>query len=170
MFAKYYCLMLMPGLLVLATSCNDVKTTTQIQHEHMDEMKCLAGAHLVHMVDNAMLQDMSIADHHFVAHTAEISGSGAERLDRFAPFLNAYGGVLRYETYCEDEPLVTQRMEHVREYLALAGCNMDRVAVQQMIAAGRGLPADDAVEIKTKGTAKPEGGAPSGDIGLSLGQ
>lgn len=146
MFVKYRRLLLIPGLLVAATSCTKVKTATEINTDRMDEMRRLAGAHFVHMVDNAMLHDMSIADHHFVGHTAEISGTGVARLDRFAPILNAYGGVVRYETYCEDEALVSTRIEHVREYLALAECDMDRVEIERMISGGRGMSASEAVE------------------------
>jgi hypothetical protein len=170
MLVKYARLMLIPGLLVLATSCNETRTATQIQMDEMDKTKALANAHLAHMVDNAMLQDMSIADHHFVGHTAELSGTGVARLDRMAPFLDAYGGVVRYETYCPDEALVRERIEHVREYLALLECDMHRIEIKQMISGGRGMSADEAIEKKAKGTAKPGPDASGGGFMIGTGQ
>ena len=170
MFSKYCGLLLIPGLLLAGGCCcpERIKTATDIQMEAMDETKCLAGAHFVHMVDNAMLQDMAIFDHHFVPHTAEISGTGAMRLDRFAPLLNTYGGVVRYQTYCEDEALVARRIEHVREYLALAECDMDRVEVKRAMSGGRGMTAREAIEAKARGTARPESES-AGGMSLNLG-
>ncbi len=157
MFARYRTTILMVGLLVAVAGCNHkVKTTTQIQHEKMDEAKAAHGSHLDQMVDNGMMQNMSVADIHFVAHTAELSGTGVTRLDRMAPYLETYGGTVRYETYLGDEALVVKRMVHVREYLALVGCDMERVAVKHMISGGRKMAATDAIEIKERGTAQPD--------------
>ncbi len=165
MFARYRTSILLCGLLVIATGCNEkIKTTTQMQHENMDEAKELHGAHLDQMADNGMIHNMSVVDFHFVPHTAELSGTGVTRLDRLAPYLETYGGTVRYETYLGDEALVGKRMLHVREYLALAGCDMQRVKVERLISGGRKMAATEAIDIKEKGTAMPD--EQGGDAGV----
>jgi hypothetical protein len=127
------------------------KTAWQQQMAHMEKAKEHYGQHLDDMADNAILHDMSLADFHFVAHTSEISGTGADRLNRMAHLLSTYGGTVRYETAEADATLVNQRLDHVKEYLKVAGCDMDRVQVKTMISGGRGMPARDAIEINERG-------------------
>ena len=157
------------SLLTLCVSCNDVMTATDLAFAKMDEAKANAGTHHEHMIDNAMLHDMTVVDHYFVPHTAEISGTGAYRLDRLAQYLVTYGGVVRYQSYAGDNDLANQRIDHVHEYLALAGCDMDRVHVERMISGGRGLPAGDAIEVKHKGTADSDSGGSASPIALPTG-
>ena len=121
------------------------------------------------MADNAMLHDMSVADIHFVPHTAELSGTGAARLNRMATLLDTYGGTVRYETFNTDEALVKQRLDHVHEYLALTGCDMGRVQVKTMISGGRGMTASKAMIVEKKGTAK-DSKAASSNISMSTGE
>ncbi|MDO8629078.1 MAG: hypothetical protein Q7R41_01185 [Phycisphaerales bacterium] len=161
-------------LSLTSTACNGknkAMTGTDIEMRNMDCAKAHYGTHMTAMADNAMLQDMSVADFHFVPHTSELSGTGADRLDRMAVLLNTYGGTVRYETDLRDQELLKRRMDHVREYLALAGCNMDRVDVKTMISGGRGMAADKAIIVDRKGTAKPgsTGGAPAAASGGSSG-
>ncbi len=149
------------ALALTSAACNDknkAMTGTDIEMRNMDCAKAHYGTHMTDMADNAMLQDMSVADFHFVPHTSELSGTGADRLDRMAALLNTYGGTVRYETDLGDQELLKKRMDHVREYLAVAGCNMDRVEVKAMISGGRGMAADKAIIVDLKGTAKPASG------------
>lgn len=161
MSARPCLLATLTGWLVLGTACHDVHTATDMQNARMDEGKSRFAGYNSYMVDNAILQDMSVADIHFIAHTAEISGVGEVRLNRMANLLNTYGGTVRYETLCQDDDLIEQRLAHVREYLALTGCNMDRVEVAAMMSGGRGMPGDEAVEKFKKGTKKEEGASQS---------
>ena len=143
------------SLFVLSAGChgpeNDL-TNTELHMANMENAKGQYGRHLDDMVDNAILADI-----HFVAHTGELSGTGVARLNRMAHLLNTYGGTVRYETDLADAQLVSQRLDHVREYLTMTGANMDRVQVKTMISGGRGMTARKAVEVDLKGTAKPEG-------------
>jgi len=107
----------------------------------------------VSMVDNAILHDMTVADLHFVPHTAELNGTGVARLDRMTYLLDVYGGIVRYETFEKDESLVAGRLAHVQEYLESTGCDMSRVSVKTMISGGRGMRASDAIRIMKAGTA-----------------
>ncbi len=155
MFGKSCPLILLPPLLLAGAACNKELTTTDVHMARMAEVRNSPRAHFSYMADNAVANDMSVADFHFVGHTSELSGTGVARLDRLASFLDAYGGTVRYETYLTADDLVQERLAHVREYLALAGCNMDRVEVTTMISGGRGVPATKAIESDDKG-AKPQ--------------
>lgn len=157
------------GLFLLAAGCNHCDkcqcfdTANQRALKTMDEAGNAPQEHWDDMVDNAILHDMTVADLHFVPHTAEISGTGAARLDRMATLLDAYGGTIRYETYEPDEALVKKRLEHVKEYLATTGCEMKGVEVKAMLSGGRTISATSAIAIAAKGTAKPDatGAAPA---------
>ena len=148
-------LILVSSLLAVGLACDKGDpTTSQMMMDRMDRSKEAYGEHLVQMADNGMLQEMAVVDHHFVAHSSELSGTGAATLDRLAPYLNTYGGTVRYETYDDDETLVAERIEHVREYLALAGCDMDRIQVEQRMAGGRTRPATEALRAYVRGTSE----------------
>lgn len=149
-------IILVSTLLVMNAACDNHKTTTDLQMSRMDESKRTFASYNADMVDNAILQDMSVADIHFIAHTGELSGVGEARLNRMAKLLHTYGGTVRYETTLDDEVLMGQRLAHVREYLALTGCDMERVEVTDMMSGGRGLPGNEAVKKFVKGTAKPK--------------
>ena len=73
----------------------------------------------VYMTDNALLADAVIVDEHFIPHTDEISPLGARRLERYAQLMETYRFALRYDTDLDDEELVTARIAHVEEYLAV---------------------------------------------------
>jgi len=165
MFGKYACFTLS---LVLATTsaCNRDLTATQIQHTKMDNMLTKPQAHLTYMVDNAILQDMSIADIHFVPHTSELSGTGIARLDRMAVLLDTYGGLVRYETYNTDAGFVRDRLDHVREYLETTGCDMSRVELKSAMSGGYGMSAEKALAAEAKATQEEAGGAQAGAGGL----
>ena len=160
MIGKYGSLIVVASLALMNTACNtcqkckDLKTATDLQIEMIDKSMEEPQEHFTNMVDNAMLHDMSVADVHFVPHTAELSGTGAARLNRMATLLDAYGGTVRYETFNTDEAFVKLRLEHVREYLALTGCDMGRVDIKAMISGGRGMAGDRAIFVDLKGTAK----------------
>ncbi len=165
MFGKHSLLAAAASLALLNTACNTCqeckfKGMTDVQAEKIDDAKDDPREHFANMADNAILQDMSVADFHFVPHTAELSGTGAARLNRMATLLDTYGGVVRYDTYNTDEALVKKRLEHVREYVALTGCDMGRVTFKAMTSGGRGMAADKAIRLELKGTATTvQGGA-----------
>lgn len=166
MLRTHRCLSALPTLVLATAACNSIRTTTDLQMLRMDEARSSFGKHFTYMVDNAILSDMSVADVHFVPHTSELNGIGEVRLDRMARLLNAYGGTVRYETTSDDSALVKQRIEHVREYLVLAGCSMDRVEVAVMMSGGDGMPGHEAVrkyQESTSPSAETDSGAGSPD-------
>lgn len=177
MIRKYPALILVSSLALVNMACNnchDCKkfmTAGDLQVEMIDKSMEEPREHFMNMADNAMLHDMSIADFHFVPHTAELSGTGAARLNRMAALLDTYGGIVRYETLNTDEAMVKQRLDHVHEYLALTGCDMGRVQIKAMISGGRGMAATKAIQVDLKGTAKAtSGGQPATGLPAMAGQ
>jgi hypothetical protein len=134
-------------ILVLMVGCeaSGGKTAGQAQLASIHDTRKASRGHLPWMVDNAVMQDMSLADIHFIPHSAELSGTGVARLDRMALMLDTYGGTVRYESGTKEDPLTQKRLEHVREYLAMTGCNMDRVTIEPGLAGGRGMDAAHAL-------------------------
>ena len=146
-------------LVFMTAACNSsqLQSPSAIQMSRMDEVKADHGRHFSQMVDNAILSDPSVVDLHFIAHSEEISGVGELRLGRLAPILNTYGGTVHYATVLADADLVARRLARVREYLTLAGCNMERVEVVVGRPRGRGMLADEAVQQLREGTAAVDG-------------
>jgi hypothetical protein len=174
MIGKYASLIVGASLALANTACEPChkckkfQTSTDLTVEKIDRSLKEPREHFTNMADNAMLHDMSVADIHFVPHSAELSGTGAARLNRMATLLDAYGGTVRYETFITDEALVKQRLDNVREYLALTGCEMDRVSIKTMISGGRGMTATKAVKVDAKGTAKDAGKGGSAPAGAAM--
>ena len=164
MFAKHRRMFLLPTLFLAGPACNDIQNMSDLQRARMDETRWASRPHLVYMVDNGMMHDMALADIHFVPHTAELSGTGAARLDRLAVLLDAYGGVICYETFLTDEVLVQERLGHVREYLETIDCDMDRVKVRALMSGGRGMPAEEALTAKEKAAAESTGQSAAGGM------
>ncbi len=159
-----------PAAFVLNAACTksaNMLPLTEVQTRKIDQMRDRPRPYLQSMVDNALLHDMSVTDMHFVPHTSELSGTGAARLDRMAIMLNTYGGVVRYDTLMSDSELAQKRIDHVREYLEVAGCDVSRVEVTVMLSGGRGLTAKRAIEIDNAGTVEPVGGGASSVAALS---
>lgn len=167
MHRVYLCSIVLIMAVAHVGGCHEPVSSSEHQSVRMDKTKQTPLAHLTYMADNAAMQDMSLADFHFVAHTTELSGTGVERLDRLAAILNTYGGVVRYETFITDDELIIGRLDHVREYLAMAGCDMEVSGVKPMMSGGRGLAADRAIEIRKAGVTPDNEGQGGGGL-LSL--
>jgi hypothetical protein len=140
--------------------CHDgeLKTSTTVQTEAMAKGRAQSGRYGTNMVDNAILHDMSISDIHFIAHSKELSGTGVARLDRMAMLLDTYGGTVHFETVLTDEDMIAARLDHVREYLEVVGCDMSKVELAVGPSGGRGMPARDALEGEDRVTTHGEQG------------
>lgn len=101
-----------------------------------------------HMVDNAILQDMSVSDLHFVPHRAQLNALGEERLWRLATLLEQYGGAIRFSTDESDEDLVDARTEVIMTFLADLGIDTSAELVRPDLPGGRGMHANEAILIK----------------------
>src|SRR6185503_16118755 len=92
-----------------------------------------------------MMADMSISDIHFIPHSAELSGTGVARLERFAELLSESGGTLNYDTGSTDMALVDRRMATAEAYLAKCMPQSKRVAVVLGMPGGPGMRAKEAI-------------------------
>lgn len=135
-------------VVVVVAGCGGKKNLTahDRQMQAMDRTKEAQKTYFTYMVDNAIMHDMSIADIHFIPHSDELSGTGVFRLDRMAPLLNTYGGIVRYETTETDQERIKARISYVEEYLSVVGCDMENIEVKIMLSGGRGMPAVKAIK------------------------
>ena len=140
---------------LLTTAC---QAPVQRRVEVMANETSAVETAMRNMGDNARSRNLAIADVHFIAHSSEISGLGEAALDRFAPWLETYGYTLRYETDLTNEELVVRRIAHAREYLALIGCDADRIRITPMMSGGRMLTAADAIKIMKSKNGSAAGG------------
>lgn len=110
----------------------------------------------VYMTDNALLADMTVSDRHFLPHRAKLNHLGVQRLSRLASLMDAYGGVVRFNSELDDKDLIAQRAEAIVEFLAEAGVDTTREVVVQDMPGGRGMPATEVILIRAnEGTYKP---------------
>jgi hypothetical protein len=154
-------------LAVVGCAGGGLKTATDIQLEHIQAMRDRSRAHQQDMIDNAVLADMSLAEFHFIPHSAELSGTGVKQLDRMAPMLDTYGGTVHYGGNMSDDELVKQRIAHVHEYLAMTGCNMDHVKIVPGLAGGTGMQARTALEKQHRMDAPADQNAAPQMLGVS---
>lgn len=106
------------------------------------------------MTDQALLADMSITDLHFIPHSAEPSGTGVARLQRYAELLSTRGGTLHYDTLIDDDALLARRIESARQVLADTVPDGKRIEVRLGQSQGRGMEAVESIE-RRKAMLKP---------------
>ncbi len=100
-----------------------------------------------HMVDNALLEDMTVSDIHFHPHRATLNSLGEERLQRLVGLLEQHGGEVRFSTN-EDDALAQRRTETIVAFLARQGINTNQDVVKRDLPGGRGMDAKQAILIK----------------------
>jgi hypothetical protein len=95
--------------------------------------------------DQGMMADRSIADLHFVPGTADLSGTGVARLERYAELLATTGGTLRYGPTIDDEIMIAERLATAQTFLAQAIPGAKEIEVVTGLPAGRGMGAQEAM-------------------------
>ncbi|MFH1419431.1 MAG: hypothetical protein ABII12_14240 [Planctomycetota bacterium] len=94
--------------------------------------------------DQGMLADMSIADIHFVPHSADLSGVGEARLERYAELLATSGGSIRYDTGLGDVKLITARLASAERFLREALPSTGTIEVATGLPGGRGMTVQES--------------------------
>lgn len=113
-----------------------------------------------HMIDNALLADMSINDAHFLPHRPLLNSLGEERLARIAALIEMYGGEVRFNAADRDAALVAARTRAIVEFLREQGIDIATDGVEMNLPGGRGVDAAQAIVIRAgEGTYKPKRGA-----------
>lgn len=105
-----------------------------------------------YQVDNGMLQDMCIADIHFVPHTTRINSLGVRRLNRYCELLPDDGGTIHLETEATDDELIEARIRNVHDFFASSGMDMTKLTIKTGLPRGRPIDAVEAIRIKEEGT------------------
>ncbi len=151
---------LIGSVVLLAGACNEPKETFRMRAQGSNDAHTSLERYFGTMADNAMVSEFAISDFHFTRHTIDLSDTGAARLDRMLPYLSTYGGTVHYQTSQDDKKLIEGRLDHVRDYLAILGCDMKHVKVVAGLSTGTGMSAKDAITIKQMNsfTAQQEGG------------
>lgn len=173
MSRSYRCFMILISAALVTGGCKNYESASDRQHQRMNQTQDDYGDHFAHMVDNAILRDMSLADFHFIPHSSELSGVGVVRLERMARLLNVYGGTVNYVARETDQSMIKKRLDHVQEFLTLSGCDMDRVKIQVGISGGYGGPAEEGVtayRASEVGAQSGSGQAPDAMSGLGNSQ
>ena len=77
--------------------------------------------------------------------------------------MEAYGGIIRYNTDLTDEELIAQRTDTIVDFLVDAGIDTTQEVVTRDIPGGRGMLATEAILIKAnEGTYDPKKKSQSG--------
>ena len=123
----------------------------------------------VYMTDNALLADMSVSDMHFLPHRAMLTTLGAQRLNRLAQLINAYGGAIRFNSNLNDGALIDKRLKTTVDYLSELGMDTSTEIVSRGMRGGRGMDAAEVILIKeSEGTYDPQKAARNEDAATSL--
>ncbi len=125
---------------------------------NFDDARIDRDARLQAMVDNAMLQDMSIAALHFVPHTSMLNSLGEQRLRRYADLLTTQGGTLYYQATTLDKEFNDARLASISTFLGSSGIADNRISTQPGLAMGRGLAAVEAIQVKERAFAPDQDG------------
>lgn len=116
------------------------------------ETKSTLAESFAYHEDQGMLSDLSLADLHFVPHSADLSGVGVARLERYAELLASSGGTLNFTTSSRDPELTAQRLAAANDFLKRAVPGSKPVQVVLGLPRGRGMAAKESVA--GKGVAK----------------
>lgn len=154
--------------IILATgACNKPLTTPDGREWTTQQVRADLDRFWNAMTDSAITRDMSMADIHFVAHTSHVNTTGASRLDRLAPILETYGGLVRYDTALIDDEMIASRIESLHEYLTTAGVDMKNVEIKRMLSGGRTITGAEGVPVQQRGiSVNAQGASASSDSSL----
>jgi len=94
--------------------------------------------------DQGLMSSRAIAEIHFVPGSAELSGTGVARLERYAELLATSGGTIHYEPGISDEELIESRLQTARVFLANAIPNARGITVVAGADEGRGMTAAES--------------------------
>lgn len=145
---------LFPGVALLAllvAGCeNNLGPVSRLNappHGIPDETKDLQGT-FVYMVDNALLEDMTVSDVHFYPHRPLLNTLGEKRLARLASLIEAYGGQIRHSTDEPDTQLVEARLQVIRDFLVASGAPFEADMVVLDLPGGHGMDAKESLLVQ----------------------
>ncbi len=157
-------------LALVCGACQQPQTRLNAPPHGYSEQKSRMHNMYTHMGDNALLEDMSLNDAHFVPHRPMLNSLGEERLRRLALLMHEYGGTIRMGTDLTNEHLIHDRLDCVIDFLAEAGLDTTADIVQRDLAGGHGMDAKQAIVIrKHEATYDPNRQKSQNNAGMRLG-
>jgi hypothetical protein len=141
---------------LLCAACNSPEPRLNAPPHGVPEETSKLQSMYHHMIDNALLAQMTVSDVHFLPHRAILNNLGEQRLSRLSSLMKSYGGVIRFNTALEDQALIDKRVEAVRLFLAEAGIDTSTEVLRHDLPGGPGIDATEAILIKAnEATYKP---------------
>lgn len=136
---------------VLAIGCSSNKTEIESDVVEIDNPYHAEDGHATfdHMVDAAVLADMTVADYHFIPRRAMLTPLGQQRVARLADIIDEYGGEVRFNTRVTDESLIAERSAAISAALQKNGLDPASSHVTLDIPGSVGMDAREAILIRT---------------------
>ncbi len=148
---------------LLLSGCQEPQARLNAPPHGQAEVKCDLRSEYDHMIDNALLETMTVSDVHFVPHRPLLNSLGEERIARLAALMETYGGTVRFSTDSTDEKLVAARTALILEQLRAHGIDATSETVKPDLPGGPGLDANQAILIRAnEGMYKPKSSGGSG--------
>lgn len=116
-------------------------------HGNAQDDSTLRGMY-VYMADNAILSDMTVSDLHFVPNRPMLNSLGQERVQRLAGLIDAYGGVIHFNSDATDAALLKDRTQAILTCLAEAGVDARPELVRADMPADSGMNATEVLLIR----------------------
>lgn len=127
-------------------------------------------ATLDHMVDAAVLADMTVSDYHFAPRRSILTPLGKQRIARLADIIDEYGGEVRFNTRETDESLIAERSSAISTALQANGLDPASSRITTDIPGSIGMDAREAILIRTyENVYVPGQNKSSGSSGSSIG-
>jgi len=147
-------LTLMPGL----GGCPEAQKTSSLtlQPQPITDVHHPMSRQFARQTDNAALHNMSISAIHFMPHRAHLNSLGCQRLNRLAWIVQNYGGQIILDLEQPDTALAQEREKVVRDYLLAWGLSAEQIDLVAGTPAGKGLHAQEAIQIHKDTRYKPQ--------------
>lgn len=145
---RLFAIWLGPAIALAAVGCQQQRQRLNAPPQGDAAHHAESAAYYAYHDDQGMLADMSIADIHFVPQTAELSGTGLARLERYAELLAATGGTIHYDTASRDQALIETRLATAKAFLKEAVPSARPIEVVVGLPGGRGMTAKESSAAK----------------------
>lgn len=139
-----------PLILALTVGCSENQSEVEVDPVEDPVYHAEDGhATLDHMVDAAVMADMTVGDYHFAPRRAILTPLGRQRIARLADIIDQYGGEVRFNTRETDESLIAERLSVISSVLQQNGLDPASSRATVDIPGSVGMDAREAILIRT---------------------
>lgn len=155
-------------VLLVLTACHSPPPRLNAPPHGVPETRSRLQPVFNHMVDNALLADMTVSDVHFHPHRATLNELGLQRLTRLVELRDAHGGDLRFSTNLADATLAQARFQTILDFLRDAGLDLAQEPLRPDLPGGEGMDAREVILIRRHEAAyQPRASQGGGDGGAA---